>query len=77
MKFFLVRKWRQISPLLVSGLQALAVSTMLLVSVVLLLVVALICSLLMTLTRSRTSRPTLDSLSTPLGVGSKPGRYNV
>jgi hypothetical protein len=46
--------WQTIKKLPVSGLQALAVSTMLLVSGVLLLVVVLICSLLTILTRSRT-----------------------
>jgi hypothetical protein len=46
--------WQTIKKLPVSGLQALAVSTMLLVSAVLLLAVVLTCSLLMTLTRSRT-----------------------
>ena len=46
--------WLTIKKQPVNGLQALAVSTMLLVSGVLLLVVVLICSLLMTLTRSKT-----------------------
>ena len=54
MRFFLLRKWRQISPLLVNGLQALAVSTMLLVSAVLLLAVVLTCSLLTTRIQNKT-----------------------
>jgi hypothetical protein len=46
--------WQMTKRLPVSGLQALVVSTMLLVSGALLLVVVLICSLLTILTRNRT-----------------------
>jgi hypothetical protein len=53
-KFSPTQWWQMTKKLPVSGLQALAVSTMLLVSGALLLVVVLICSLLTILTRSRT-----------------------
>ena len=52
---FVLKRWLLTTKrLLVSGLQVLAVSIMLLVSGALLLVVVLICSLLTILTRSRT-----------------------
>jgi hypothetical protein len=53
-KFSPKQWWQMTKRLPVSGLQALAVSTMLLVSGALLLVVVLICSLLTILTRNRT-----------------------
>jgi hypothetical protein len=68
---------RRVRKLPVSGLQALAVSIMLLVSGALLLVVVLICSLLTILTRSRTLKSIVDWLLIPHGRGSRPGRSNV
>ena len=62
--------------LLVSGLQVLAVSIMLLVSGALLLVVVLICSLLTILIPSRTLKSIQDWLLIPHGRGFKRGRYN-
>jgi hypothetical protein len=75
---FSLRRWLQMTKrLLVSGLQALAVSIMLLVSGALLLVVVLICSLLMILIPSRTLKQIADWLLTPHGRGSRQARSNV
>jgi len=68
---FLKHWWLTIKRRLANGLLLLAASTTLLVWAALLLVAVLICSLLMTLTRSRMSRRTPVWLSTRRGHGSK------
>ena len=77
MKFSPRLWWQTTKRLLVSGLQALAASTTLLVSGVLLLVAVLICSLLMILTRNKMLSQTLDWHLTRRGRGFKRGRYNA
>ena len=77
MKFSPKQWWQMTKRLLVSGLQALAVSTMLLVSAALLLVVVLICSLLMILIPNKTLKQIVDWHLTPHGRGSRPDRYSV
>jgi len=58
MNFSLKPLWQMTKKLLESGVLALGVSITLLVSVVLWLAVVPICSLLMILTRNKTSKPT-------------------
>ena len=75
--FFRKPWWQTIRKLPVNGLQALAVSIMLLVSGALLLVVVLICSLLMILIPNRTLKSIVDWLLIPHGRGSRRARSSV